>query len=274
MKLALVVPTPDVNIPIPVALLRGTFTERLQKAAQLGYNGVELMPARPAELNASDIRVQVEAHGLEIAAIGSGSIYLVDKLTLMATDSLIRDQARKRFEALIEFAAAVEAPLVTIGGFRGRLASVNEPESRAMFQNILSDLADTAAAYGIRIVMEPLNRYETDCLYTVEETLALIETLGYANLGVLPDTYHLNIEESSLTDCFRRAMAANRLWHIHLGDNNRLPPGQGHIDFAAIVSTLADIGYKDYLSAELLPRPDPDTAGRQTIDFMRKYVDQ
>ena len=67
-------------------------------------------------------------------------------------------------------------------------------------------------------------------------------------------------------------MAAGRLWHVHLGDSNRLPPGQGHIDFAGIVTTLREIGYLGYLSAELLPRPDPDTAAASTINYMRQFV--
>jgi sugar phosphate isomerase/epimerase len=67
-------------------------------------------------------------------------------------------------------------------------------------------------------------------------------------------------------------MAAGRLWHVHLGDSNRLPPGQGHLDFPAIVATLREVGYQGYLSAELLPRPNPDAAAEATIAYMRQYI--
>jgi sugar phosphate isomerase/epimerase len=67
-------------------------------------------------------------------------------------------------------------------------------------------------------------------------------------------------------------MAGHRLWHVHIGDSNRLPPGQGHVDFGGIVNTLREIDYQGYLSAELFPRPDPDTAAADTIQYMRRFV--
>ena len=73
MKLALVTLTPEVMLSVPVALLSGTFTERMQKAAKLGYDGVELMVARPDQLDAGAIRSQTSALGLEIAAVASGA---------------------------------------------------------------------------------------------------------------------------------------------------------------------------------------------------------
>ncbi len=272
MKLAVVTPTPEVEIPVPVALLAGTFAERLQKAARLGCDGIELMVARPDDLNVRHIQAEVSKVGLEVAAIGSGPIYMVDRLTLLAADNDLSRQAVRRLYALIDFAADLAAPLVTIGGFRGRLAWAGGHLARQKLIDLLGIAAVKAAGQGVRLVLEPLNRYEADILLKTEEGLALIEEVGHNHLGLLLDTFHVNIEESSLYDCFRQAMAAGRLWHVHLGDSNRLPPGQGHIDFAGIVSTLREIGYQGYLSAELLPRPDPDAAAIATIDYMRQLV--
>lgn len=273
MKLAVVTPTPEVEVSFPFALLAGTFTERLDKAAQLGCDGLELITVRPNELNADQIRTQTAQAGLEVAAIGSGAIYMVDRLTLLAADPEISRQAFARLNALIEFAAAVEAPLVTIGGFRGRLEwAGGGPVARQKLIDILGEAAEKAAVQGIRIVLEPLNHYETDIVRHTDDGLALIKDVGYENLGLLLDTFHMNIDEPSLYDCFRQAAEAGRMWHVHLGDSNRLPPGQGHIDFAGIVSTLQEVGYQDYLSAELLPRPDPDAAAKATIEYMRQFV--
>ena len=272
MKLAAVTPTPEIEIPVPVALLSGTFAERLQKAARLGFDGVELMVVRPDKLNPEDILAQAAQSGLEIAAVASGAVYMVDKLTLLAVDADTSRRAVIRLHALINFAAALKTPLVTVGGFRGRLAWADDQAARARFIEILGVAAGKAAAQGVRLALEPLNRYETDILYNADEGLALIEEVGHSHLGLLLDTFHANIEEASLYDCFRRVMAAGRLWHVHLGDSNRLPPGQGHIDFAGIVATLQEIGYRGYLSAELLPRPDPDAAAAATADHMRQFM--
>ena len=89
---------------------------------------------------------------------------------------------------------------------------------------------------------------------------------------MLLDTYHMNIEECSWTEPYRRVMKSGKLFYAHVGDNNRLSPGQGLIDFPAILRTLREIGYDGWLTAELLPRPDGDTAGRLTADAMRKWM--
>ena len=75
-----------------------------------------------------------------------------------------------------------------------------------------------------------------------------------------------------MSDCFREGMDAGKLWHVYLGDSNRLPPGQGRLDFPGIVEALRDTGYQGYLSAELLRRPHADAAGAATIRYMRNLV--
>ena len=272
MKLSLATPTSEVQTPIPVALLSGTFADRLQKAAHLGYDGVELMVVRPDELRANEVHTQLSKVGLKVAAIATGAIYLVDKVTLLASDPEVSSRAVKRLEALIEFAAGLEAPLVTIGSFRGRLVWAGGEEARAQLIDILRRGAEKGKEQGVRLVLEPVNRYEGDIVNTADEGLALIEEVDHSHLGLLLDTYHVNIEETSLTEPFRQAMAAGRLWHVHLGDSNRLPPGQGHIDFPGIVAALHETGYQGYLSAELLARPSPDAAAEATIKYMRQLA--
>jgi len=80
----------------------------------------------------------------------------------------------------------------------------------------------------------------------------------------------VNIEEADPAGAFRAA--APRLWHVHIGDSNRLPPGRGHYDFLSTVGVLKEIGYRGYLSAELLAKPDPDTSAQETIQYMRRLV--
>ena len=124
MKLALVIQTPEVQLSIPVTLLTGTFAEKLSKAAKLGANGVELMTTDPAELDVEVIRASVQQNGLEVTAIGSGAVAFATGLTLLHADPEKSEQAELRMRQLIDFAVGVGAPLVTIGSFRGRLASV------------------------------------------------------------------------------------------------------------------------------------------------------
>jgi len=272
MKLSLAIQTPDVGAAMPVALLTGSFEEKLAKAARMGADGVELMPADPAGLDAPTLGAALKRHGLAAAAIGSGGVKLSTGLTLLHADPDRARLAQARLGDLIEFAADVGAPLVTVGSFRGWLGPVG-PAGREQLAAVLRRAGDRAAARGVRLALEPLNRYEADLVNTADEGLAFVEQVGHPAVGLLLDTYHVNIEETSWTEPFQRVMAAGKLWHVHLGDNNRLPPGRGLIDFAVIVATLREIGYVGWLSAELLGRPDPDTAAQQTLTTMRSLLE-
>lgn len=272
MKLAVTITTPNVTESVPLALLSGSFEQRLQTAARLGYDGVELMVLRPDQVDVATVRIQVAACGMEVAAVASGGIAAIDQLTLLAADAETSRRAAERLGGLIDCASLLEASIVTIGGFRGWLRSVGTPTARSQIIELLRQASEYAAGRSVRLVLEPLNRYETDVVHTAAEALELIDEVDHSHLGLLIDTFHANIEEPSLDHCFRQAMTAGRLWHVHLGDSNRLPPGQGHLDFASIIATLRTIGYQGYLSAELLARPDPDTAAAQTIATMRPLV--
>ncbi len=272
MRLCLALQTPEVQPLVPVALLTGTFEEKLAKAAAWGADGVELLTADPVRLDAGAILKSLREKGLTAAAVGSGAIAFATGLTLLHSDPAKADLAQARMRDLIDFAFGVEAPLVTVGSFRGRLSSFG-PGARKRLIAILRQAADYAEPRGVRLALEPLNRYETDVVVNADEGLAFIDEVGHRALGLLLDTYHVNIEEASWTEPFRRVMAAGQLWHVHLGDNNRLPPGRGLIDFPAIVSTLREIGYAGYLSAELLARPDPDTAALDTLTYMRPLLE-
>ena len=272
MKLAVTTLAPDVAVNVPVALLAGDFASRLERAAQLGYDGVELMVVRPERLDPAAIRAQASALGLEIAAVASGALALAERLTLLAADDATERLAAERLHALIALAAQLQAPIVTIGSFRGRLAWAGGAGGRTRLVARLREAAGQAARHGVRLALEPLNRYETDIVHSVEEGLALVGEVEHGHLGLLIDTFHANIEEPSPGTSIRQAIAAGRLWHVHLGDSNRLPPGQGHIDFDGIVESLRASGYQGYLSAELLARPDPDTAAAATIEYMRRLV--
>ncbi len=127
---------------------------------------------------------------------------------------------------------------------------------------MLRRAAEHAAAAGVRLALEPLNRYEADLVNTAEQGLEFVEEVGHPALGLLLDTYHVNIEEASWEAPFRSLMEAGRLWHVHLGDNNRLPPGRGMIDFCALLRLLRSVGYDGALSAELLAMPGSRHAPR------------
>jgi sugar phosphate isomerase/epimerase len=271
MKLSLVIQTPEVEAHFPFALLSGSFEEKLEKAAGFGAQGVELLSVDPRSLKVESIHMLLQKNGLEASAIASGGLGMALGVNLLNPDPEKAALAKHRLVDLIDFATAVGAPVVTVGGLRGRLGWAEGP-GREILIAILREISDYAGKKNIRLALEPLNRYETDFIYNVKEGLVFIEEVAQPSLGLLVDTFHVNIEESSWTQPFRHALAAGKLFHVHLGDNNRLPPGDGLIDFRAIVVTLREGGYTGFMSAELLPRPDPDTAAQRTLAYMQSIL--
>jgi 5-keto-L-gluconate epimerase len=271
--LSLAIQTPEVPVRVPVALLSGSLPDELAKAAGLGYDGVELITTDPAGIDREALRLLLSEHKLRVSAVASGGMAFAAKLTLLHPDALIAKTARERLEQMIDLAADIEAPVVTVGSFRGRVVG-DAGSSRQQLADILCGAGDHALRRNVRLALEPLNRYEGDLLYTAAETLAYVEELNHPAVGILLDTYHVNIEERSWTEPFADVMAAGKLFYVHLGDNNRRPPGQGLIDFPAILRTLHRGGYEGWLTAELLPLPDPDMAARLTAQAMRKWMSE
>lgn len=270
MKLALCVQTPEIDTPGPVALLSGTFEERVRKAASLGVDGVELAPMNPAALDPSSIRELLQRHNLEVAAIASVSLGM-SGLTLLHPDPAVSAQARSRLDDLIRFAAAVGAPLVTVGSFRGRVGDCGA-EGRAKLAGILREAASFAEQQGVRLVVEPMNRFQADLITTAAEGLSFLQEVNHPAVGLLLDTNHMLTEETSWSEPFRRAMEAGKLWHVHLADSNRQTPGYGLIDFMPILQILRDIGYAHYLSIEAFAKPDADTAAQDGVHHVRSLL--
>ncbi|MFQ6057328.1 MAG: 5-keto-L-gluconate epimerase [Anaerolineae bacterium] len=246
---------------------REDFEANVARIAALGYDGVELAVRDPALVDGEQVHATLAEHGLEVPAIGTGQAYGEEGLSFTDPDPTVRQRALERIKAQIEFACHFHA-LVILGLIRGRVqAGVEQEQAMAWLTEALGQCAAVAAPRGVRLALEPINRYETDLVNTVAQGLALIEGIGADNLGLLFDTFHANIEEPSIEGSLRAV--GDRLFHVHVADSNRWYPGAGHIDFVSLVTTLRGMGYDGWLSAEILPQPDPGTAARETIAHLR-----
>ena len=116
---------------------------------------------------------------------------------------------------------------------------------------------------------EPLNRYETNLLNRTAEAVEFLGTLRTRNVKLLADLFHMNLEEASIPDALRAG--GPHIGHVHFADSNRRAIGLGHTEVAPIADALRAIGYSGYLSAEILPLPDFETAARQTIASYRQW---
>jgi len=234
-----------------------------QKAAALGFDGVELFPRSPAEFDVDRVRQLLAQHGLRLAAVGTGAGWVAHKLRLTDPDAETRRRAREFVAAMIDLAGRLGAPAI-VGSMQGRWeGSVTREQALTWLAEALEELAPRAAKHGLPLLFEPLNRYESNLLNRVDDSVIFLKKLRAQNVKLLCDLFHMNIEEVNVADALR--LAGPRLGHIHFADSNRLAIGFGHISIAPVVQALREIGYTGYVSGEILPWPDGETAGRQTM---------
>jgi sugar phosphate isomerase/epimerase len=133
---------------------------------------------------------------------------------------------------------------------------------------ILSKLSRFAADHGVKLLLEPLNRYSTPYCTTANDAVAIANQINQDNFGVLLDTFHMNIEEDSLEQAILKS--GGLLQHTHFADNNRKMPGYAHIDFQLVIKSLEHIGYNQYISFEPnLTNKEYESATTNGLDYIK-----
>lgn len=248
-------------------LFSGNLDKGLKNASILGYDGVELSLLDSHDIDWEWIMERLENLGLHVYTIATGQTYYTDGYSLFSMEEDKRKKAVDRVKGHIDFASRLGS-MVIIGGIRGETAEKERKLEQAKEGKLaISECADYAEKKGVILLLEPINRYETNLINTLDEGVELIEEIGNKNLKLLPDTFHMNIEEKSLEESLFRARSY--IEYIHFADSNRLAPGWGHIDFDRIVATLKKIDYRGAVGIEILPEPDDYRAAKQAISYVR-----
>jgi D-psicose/D-tagatose/L-ribulose 3-epimerase len=241
--------------------------------ASAGFDGVELkgdlQHYRPAEVNAI-----LADHGLAVLSLTP------EDVDLAHPDPGERAQALDYYLRLLDFAAALEAPVVSCHGAVGRVRAL--ADQAAEYGHMLSGvqrIAARAAELGLHLAMEVLNRYESHLLNTAAQAVDFVAQVarqaqvGTPNVGILLDAYHMNIEEADPAAAVLEA--GERLFLFHAADSNRQAVGRGHTDFLALMRALQRVGYTGDVVIECTAAgPDPFTPvkGPGWHDQVRRYT--
>ena len=240
----------------------------MREAAALGFDAVEIFPAAPEVVNNSDVGDMLSKYELKLAAVGTGAGWVKHRLTLTSPDPEIRQQAKNYIRAIIDAAGRFGAPAI-IGSMQGRWAdAIDRPAALGLLADALNELGPHAAQYGVPLLYEPLNRYETNLITTIAEGVEYLQRLSTSNVKLLADLFHMNIEEVNVADALRAG--GGSIGHVHFVDSNRRPVGCGHTDFAPIVAALREIKFDGYVSAECFAYPTSSEAARLTIAGFRR----
>jgi sugar phosphate isomerase/epimerase len=242
--------------------LSGDLEHNLKFISKLGYDGFELFLLNPSSIRADWLNRKRKEYGLEVSAVGTGLLYTRLGLSFSSPDSEVRRKAVEKFKEYIDLSSKLSAPVI-VGSVRGRCEKKHEGLKH--FRECLQECQTYAEEHSTLLLLEPMNRYETNLINTVEQAIDFVQDLK--DFKILADTFHMNIEEVSLSQALLRA--GERLHHLHLADSNRLAPGRGHLNFQEILCTLRSMKFGGFVSAEILPWPDPQTAAIETIHFLQ-----
>ncbi|MFY9253871.1 MAG: sugar phosphate isomerase/epimerase family protein [Fuerstiella sp.] len=235
-----------------------------EKAAELGFDAVEIFAPSPEALNALPLAELLAKHNLSLAAVGTGAGMVKHGLHLCDADAARRAKACDFIRGIIEAGAPYGAPAI-IGSMQGKWDAVTDKATALSYlRDSLNVLGEHAKGLGTRLFYEPLNRYETNLATTMKEGVELLAPLATDNVLLLADLFHMNIEETSIADGLRDG--GKHIGHVHFVDSNRQAAGRGHMNYAPIAQALADIDYDGYACAEAFPIPDSYQAARQTIE--------
>ena len=226
--------------------------EVAERAARAGLDGVELF-GDVGGLDPVEAREALGAHGLEVFSLTPADA------DISHPDPAVRRGALDYYERLADFAAAIGRPILSCHGLVRRIVPVTSREEEdALLVESVARICEAARGRGLEVVFEILNRYETHQVRTVAEGLALLDAVGAGNLKLLPDAYHMNVEEADPAGALRAA--GGRIGLYHAADSNRGGVGEGHTDFRAQFEALNAIGYRGPIVLETsAPGPNPFT---------------
>ena len=245
-------------------------TEACENAAKLGFDAIEIFPPDASAVDRNELTSLIQKHNLSVAAIGTGGGWVKHKLTLTDANPEIRRQGIEFVGNIIRLAGEFKAPAI-IGSMQGRVEQAgHRDQTLALLADAMRELSAISAQFQVPLLYEPLNRYETNILNRLDQTVAWLEVEQLNNVKILADLFHMNIEESDIPTAIRSC--GPWLGHVHFADSNRQAVGFGHTLIEPIVESLSAISYHGYLSAEIFPIPSADAAAEQTMRSFQRVT--
>jgi D-psicose/D-tagatose/L-ribulose 3-epimerase len=232
--------------------------DTLATLTKQGYDAIEMF-GEPSEVDLKKLHDTFSSYNLSVCGITGmwGSISPDGwKRKLLSTDPMLVQASEQYVIDCVKMCNILGGKEMNIclfadekQGFDGTHRTIPAKEKElfaAKAVPVMSRLCRKASDYGIQLVLEPLNRYSTPYCASAADAVAIADQVNL--LGIMLDTFHMNIEEDLFTDAIQSSRQL--LLHMHFADNNRKMPGFAHIDFPTIVKSLKEIGYVGYISFE------------------------
>ena len=272
-----------INLLCLAGFIDATHLPQIAGLKRLGYDGVEIPVLSGSPAHYARLGRELDGIGLRRTTT---SIVPSPDANPLSSDPAVRARGVAHLDWALECAVALGAESVggPFHGPIGHFTGIGPTEDElALGADAHRRMAERAAANGIVLSLEPLNRFETHVLNTAEQAAAYAARVDHPAFRIMYDTFHANIEEQSQAAAIHRLKG--RIGVVHVSENDRGIPGRGHIDFAEIFAALRADGYKGWITIEAfgqgLPEiaaatrvwrplfPDLDTLFAEALSFVR-----
>jgi sugar phosphate isomerase/epimerase len=227
----------------------------LQRLAKYEYDAVELEGEPDKEkYEPEKVKKMLQQYELKVSSIAGMYLWKDEiKRDLASSDKKIREQTIIYLFKCIDYAQLMGAKLViVVPAAVSKLApSLSKKEDWKNSVKAVQEVAKYAEKKDILLAIEPINRYETYLVNSIQDALYYACEVNSSHVKIMADTFHMNIEERDIPEAIR--IAGNNLINVHLADSNRCSVGRGHINFKALIKALKEINYQYALTLEPLP---------------------
>jgi D-psicose/D-tagatose/L-ribulose 3-epimerase len=281
------------NMRVGINLLLWTATPNfaqheaiLEKIKDIGFDAFETSVGGMDATEVSKFAKKADQLGLSRTAL---DVYVASDMDVISSEPAMRKKAVDFLKACISKTRDLGAEVFSGPMYQGLCNTTQTGPSKDEMKWALDGLrecAQVAKEKGIRLAAEPINRFEMYLLNSMEQAYAFAKETGFDNFGILADTHHSNIEEYDVVASWSKVL--DRIYNIHISENNRGIPGMGHAIPPALFDMLKKGGYKGHLIIEAfnanvpetLPllrlwRPfvqDTDEIAVKGLAFIRKYA--
>jgi sugar phosphate isomerase/epimerase len=225
--------------------------DTIKRIAKMGYDQIEIQGS-PEMYDTAKVKPILDHYG--IGCWGSVTLML-EQRNLLAKNKEQREMSIQYVKDIAKMVKELGGSVISlVPSTVGKIIPEGTPEEDWEHAvNSCKEIYHYTENEGIKIGIEPINRFETYFINRGDQALALAKEVG-PNCGVCLDAFHMNLEEDDELEAIRRA--GDRLVNFHVADNNRMAPGMGTIDWKGTIDTLKEIGYDQSLSVEFCPPLD------------------